>query len=1351
MIKKLLYIIFFVISGIISYSQPSLCDSVTPTFNVNLSSSPTATFISNPAVRRLGNCCSTTSPDRCVQFIITLHPGAAAIRFDIASGAIPPGAMFYQIGCGPQTQVGNAICLSGAGPHILTFCKPGNNLNTYQVTSIPAPFTSSPDTVVQGCYTPIQINGVVVDSTIAWTSIFPGAPGAYNNLLDCTIGCKTVNFTPDASTPPYVDYLVCGTPEAPCMANAQFCDTVRVNVLPQLEVTAPSQVVYCSLDGGVQLNGTAFGGSPPYTLSWTNSSGTQIGNTNSVYVTAPGTYTFSASDNTYSTCPIVKSTTITVIQKLPAVVDAGSDLSICPDNPTATLNGSIVNGTTVQWTGGAGTFTPNRTTLNPTYTMTPTEIANGGVTLTLNSTGDTICPPNSSTVDLIITPPLAASINAQPIICYGTRASLSVTITGGTPPYSVLWNSGETTQSISQKLPGTYIVTITDNSASACVISDTFQITQDPPVTVTIPPSVIKCDTIVTIRANVTSGRAPFSYQWNTFQTVDSIQAYTGKYYVTVTDSLGCKGSDTTTVTATNSILAATVSPPPAVCVGNSAYINVDVTGNIGSYTSLWSNGSTTDSIYVPAGSYCVTVTDSLGCITTACGDLVEDTIKFDITPVNVTCFGGSNGAALSIVTSGYPPYNYRWSGNGNTDTTSSSSNLTAGSYLLTVTDDLGCQLAKPITINEPPQIVISTSKTNVTCNGFCNGSASATVTGGVPPYTYFWPLASSSSDSVFSLCAQTYSLIVTDSNGCSSLSSVNITQPARIGASFNIIDANCGKPDGNISVNASGGTPGYTYSWTPGNQTSPVITGLSSGISYCVKITDNNGCIESFCASVNDIPGVNTNITGSQAITCIGRCDGSINSFSSGGLPPYNYLWSNSYSTQNISSLCTGVYTLLTIDANGCQDTSTAYVGYPPPVTVSANVPANVCDSGGTATAFGSGGNGGPFTFLWNPGAQNSSSISVYPANSPYSVRAYDVNGCESDSAIVNVVGYFPITSSLSLSPSDSVCLGESLMFSATASGGNPGYQYNWTPSGAVGQSVTIYPNNTGYEYVTISDACGTQKRDSVLVTVLPLPYLDPQSDVYFGCAPLCVNLSNANATYPSCSWDFGDGNTEDSCFVNHCYNVGGQYYPVLTVTDQFGCVNSDSTSFYIDVISQPVAQISVSHHPKDIYVHRKITFTDVSPYTGTNQWYFTLNGDTIFEFGNTQSPVITFQESGEYLIQLINTNSDGCSDTVYRTVIVKDLEYIYVPNTFTPNGNGDNEKFKPSIIGSYDYETYKFMIFNRWGQLIYNSNLYGEAWDGTYKGVMSKEDTYVWKLSIRLLYEDRQVDYIGHVNLLK
>ncbi|HHW59624.1 MAG TPA: hypothetical protein GX402_05220, partial [Bacteroidales bacterium] len=292
-------------------AQSGNCDSNTPYYFVDLSSSADSIWISPLAVRD-GNCCGTTHPDRCIEFYITMNPGTIAIRFNINSGAIPSGSMYYQINCGPQIPVGDAVCLQAPGPYTLTFCKPGGNENTYKIEAIPTPNADFFFADVDG-YCNIQLNVVGLDpATVQWTDIT--YDGFYDSYLSCT-NCLNpiVNFTPDH--PSFVDYQVCGevlTPE--CTISLEFCDTVRVYFYDQLNLTLDGDTTYlCEGDSAISLIPIVNGGLPPYQFYW-YLDGNILSNDSIFEASESGTYILEVRDSTYPSCsPILD--TITVIKR----------------------------------------------------------------------------------------------------------------------------------------------------------------------------------------------------------------------------------------------------------------------------------------------------------------------------------------------------------------------------------------------------------------------------------------------------------------------------------------------------------------------------------------------------------------------------------------------------------------------------------------------------------------------------------------------------------------------------------------------------------------------------------------------------------------------------------------------------------------------------------------------------------------------------------------------------------------------------------------------------------------------------------------------------------------------------
>lgn len=309
----------------------------------------------------------------------------------------------------------------------------------------------------------------------------------------------------------------------------------------------------------------------------------------------------------------------------------------------------------------------------------------------------------------------------------------------------------------------------------------------------------------------------------------------------------GCKSARTTATLTVNANPTVNLGNDTTLCGASSVNLTLDA-GNSGS-TYLWSNGSTSQTTAVTAtGTYTVTVTTSAGCTGTDAIVVSQSTpISASITSNNVSCNGGSDGSVSTSAAGGQSPYTYLWS---NSSTTANIAGLTAGSYTVTITDNTGCTGTGSATITEPTAVVTSLNSTNVTCNGLSDGSINANSSGGTSPYTYSWSMGSTTSN-VTNLMAGTYTVTVTDANGCTNVQSLSITQPAALVASA-AIDSNVtcfGYSDGGSTASATGGTSPYTYTWSNAATTAS-ITGLAAG-SYTVTITDNNGCTNSSSVSI--------------------------------------------------------------------------------------------------------------------------------------------------------------------------------------------------------------------------------------------------------------------------------------------------------------------------------------------------------------------------------------------------------------------------------------------------------------------------------------------------------------------
>jgi hypothetical protein len=306
------------------------------------------------------------------------------------------------------------------------------------------------------------------------------------------------------------------------------------------------------------------------------------------------------------------------------------------------------------------------------------------------------------------------------------------------------------------------------------------------------------------------------------------------------------------------------------------------------------------------------------------------DSLTFSHT--DVSCYGGADGSVSVTVFGGTPPYNYSWN-YGQTaaslPNTPTLNGMNAGNYDVTVTDASGCTASGNESINEPNELQVYPYSNNANC-GVSDGMAWVQVYDGTAPYTYNWS-NSATTDSIFNLAAGTYFVTVTDNKGCIKSTSITVSENGAPYVSVNVTNVSCfGLSNGSAQATATSGTPPYTYLWdaAAGNQTDSTATGLAAG-TYFITVTDNAGCK----TIKNVVITQPSNLTVSISIThvnCFGQNSGSAYTSVSGGNYPYTYIWSNSDSTDNITSVPTGTYVVTVTDNNNCTVTDSAFINQP-------------------------------------------------------------------------------------------------------------------------------------------------------------------------------------------------------------------------------------------------------------------------------------------------------------------------------------------------------------------------------------------------------------------------------------
>jgi len=426
-------------------------------------------------------------------------------------------------------------------------------------------------------------------------------------------------------------------------------------------------------------------------------------------------------------------------------------------------------------------------------------------------------------------------------------------------------------------------------------------------------------------------------------------------------------------------LTAAATSTDVACNAGNDGTASVTANGGTAPYTYAWSNGATTANISgLTAGTYTVTITDANGCTTSASATVNEPTqLIAAATSTDVACNGDASGSASVTANGGTAPYSYTWS---NGATTASITGLVAGSYSVTITDANGCTTSASASVNEPTLLVNVASSTDVSCFLGNDGSATANASGGTPPYTYDWG-SDGNTQTITGLVAGTYTVNVTDANGCttigsnSSSNSTVVGQPSALAVTATSTDVSCfDGTDGTATANASGGTPPYNYLWDTGD-TTQTITNLGAQ-TYTVTVTDANGCTISPSATttVNEPTELTAQAAATDAL-CNGDANGSASVTANGGTAPYTYAWSTGATTATISGLTAGSYTVTITDANGCTTSASATVNEPTPLTAQAAATDALCngDANGSATVTANGGTA-PYTYAWNNGATTAS-----------------------------------------------------------------------------------------------------------------------------------------------------------------------------------------------------------------------------------------------------------------------------------------------------------------------------------------------------------------------------------------
>jgi gliding motility-associated-like protein len=645
------------------------------------------------------------------------------------------------------------------------------------------------------------------------------------------------------------------------------------------------------------------------------------------------------------------------------------------------------------------------------------------------------------------------------------------------------------------------------------------------------------------------------------------------------------------------------------------------------------------------------------------------------------------------------------------------------------------------------PGNVYNVSGTITTNNPPATGTLTITNSCGGPPIVLNPPFATNIPYSFTGLPANSSACTVTGvfsaDPSCVMTSNYNAPAPcSSCSVSATSTNITCfGLNNGTATATNPTGTGPFSYSWnTTPVQNTQTASNLSPG-TYTVTLTDATGCIATANVTITEPTQLNTNITPTH-VNCFGANTGSATANPNGGTPPYSYSWNTTpvQNTQTANNLTAGNYTLTVTDANNCS--ATVNVTITEPTQLNANItPTHINCFGastGSATANPNGGTP-PYSYSWNTTPVQNTQTATNLSAGNYTVTITDANNCVINQ---NITINEPAQLTVNTAFQDVTCFGQCNGQAISApQGGTQPYNYSWTLNGnPVGSNNPVVNNACAGNYtVTVTDANGCLITGNTTVSEPAQIIINNVASTPELCPGDCLGTITINATNAlNFSINGGQSYQPSNQFNNLC---AGNYNIVVQ-----GINNCQTTS--TATVSQPIAVIAdFDFTPASTNIFNpNINFINTSQNAVSYLW--DIGGLTTNTQTNTS---YTFPDiPGAYQVCLTAYDLNGCNNTHCETVIIDDVFLIYVPNAFTPTGDGINDVFIPIINGIIP-ESYQFMIFNRWGELIFETNNPQKGWDGTHKGLNSQQDVYVWKIIVKDAVSGKKRDFKGHVTLLR
>jgi gliding motility-associated-like protein len=1043
---------------------------------------------------------------------------------------------------------------------------------------------------------------------------------------------------------------------------------------------------------------------------------------------------------------------------------------LCPAGTDGTISfGAVIGGDGGPYTYDiAGPVNQNNGTGNFTglpsgvYTLTATDGNNclGSTTITLGE------PPVWNVV-----------VNATDLVCFQDNTGfIQIVAAGATGPYTYdLDGNGNGTGVYPLLAANNYNITVTD--ANNCTFNTTQLIDEPAQLTENNVPTDALCNGACDGEIDITAagGTAPYSYSADNGTIQQSGNVITGlcagNYTVYVEDDNGCTVTSPQTIGEPTAVGAGLVSNP-ATC-GNSNG-DITMTGNGGTpiYTYSSDNGVTfqagTNFAGLAPGNYNMVVEDQNGCQYSELHTVLSEASPqfISVTNTDIDCFGNCNGEITAQANGGTGALTYDIGGAG--QAAGLFQNQCAGNYTVTVTDANNCTATQVVDIIQPTNLAHVVSTTDLMCFQDNSGIIDITTNGGgTAPYLYsFDGGATFGTNNIADYLAQgNHDIVVEDANGCQSASTESLAEPTLLTVAAVVDqDVTCfGGTDGQGTATPAGGTTPYTYTWSSGGAAA-IEAGLAAG-GYIIDVTDNNGCTAQDAITIVEPPMVIITSVSATDASCSGVCDGTISINSAQAVQFSVDNGATFQATGNFTGLCGAVggqvYDIVVENANGCPQTSTITITEPTPVVLDPIAPIDICYEGfGTLEAFANGGSGA-YHYVWDAtDTAQYYGVSGLTAQTNFTCIAYDLNGCPSNAevGVVNVP-HPPFYANVSPTTVD-ICPGGSVVLTGNGFDGWPGQHFfEWIEMDLdtinIGDNPFTYspPWTTGSDsiYMVGYDECYRFDTSVVVINILDDPI--PSFIGGNGCPPFTATIANTTVgdlTGATCVWDFGNGDTYTGCNdPTTDYLLPGCYDVTLEVTTALGCYGATTTPQAICVADVP--------EPGFYWEPAQPTILDptiniVNTSSGGVSYLYTIEGHGTSADENPEITFLDVTEETDYTICQTVTSAEGCMADTCVDVTVYENILFYIPNTITPDGDLFNESFQPVFTSGVDPYDFHMIIFNRWGEIIFETYNFDKGWDGHYgDGGLVEDGVYIWQIQFGEKQSDKLQTHRGHVTVLK